>query len=106
MVKVVACMESELGPGEMRNLSLMGRWILIANVEGDIYAVDGLCPHQGANMADGVLEGSVLRCPLHGAEYDIRTGKMVKGPWGGGTTASLRSYPVTVEEGCINIVIT
>ncbi len=104
MTKVTACLEKDLPPGTMINIGLMGRTVLLTNAGGRFYAVDGLCPDEGANLADGVLTGHVLRCPLHGSEFDIRTGKLIKEPWKGAhKPLALRSYPVSVEAGCVNV---
>jgi nitrite reductase/ring-hydroxylating ferredoxin subunit len=104
MTKIKVCLEEELPPGAKRNISLLGHTILIVNVDGHFYAVDGICPDAGGNLADGTLRNFVIRCPLHGSEYDVRTGQLLKGPWTGSKAAfDLRSYPVLVEEGCVNI---
>jgi nitrite reductase/ring-hydroxylating ferredoxin subunit len=102
MVKIKACLASELPPGTMRNINLMGRIVLIANVEGKFFAMDGICSSDGGNLADGALTGYVVRCPIHGAEFDLRTGKVIEKEWGGSKKAeALRTYPVTMREGCI-----
>lgn len=104
MTMIKACLEEELPPGTKRIINMLGRTILIANVDSHYYAVDGLCPDQGANLGDGVLKGYLIRCPVHGSEFDLRTGKLLKGPWTGARDVpDLRSYPVVVEEGCVNI---
>ena len=104
MTKVMACLERDLPPGTMININLMGRTVLLANAGGQFYAVDGLCPDEGANLAEGILTGHVLRCPLHGSEFDVRTGELMKEPWkGSNRPLTLRSYPVSVEAGCVNV---
>ena len=104
MVKVKACLVSELPPQTMRNISLLGRTVLIANVGDQVYAMDGLCSSDGANLADGVLKGYLVKCPIHGAEFDLRTGKVVKGPWGDSKPAAdLRSYAVVREGDCLYV---
>lgn len=106
MSKVKACLTSQVPPGKMYITSIMGRTILIANVDGKFYAMDGLCSHGGANLAEGVLNGFIVKCPLHGASFDLRTGKLVQEPWTTDTQATdLRSYDVTKEEGCVIVDI-
>lgn len=106
MTKIMACLEEELPPGAKRNINLLGRTILIANVGGRFYAVDGICPDVGGNLADGTLREHVLKCPLHGSEFDVRTGQILKGPWTDPQKMNnLRSYRIGVEEGCVNVDI-
>jgi nitrite reductase/ring-hydroxylating ferredoxin subunit len=106
MTKIMACLEEELPPGAKKNINLLGRTVLLTNVDGNFYAVDGICPDVGGNLADGTLRGHVLKCPLHGSEFDVRTGQILKGPWTDPKKlTNLRSYPIIVEEGCVNVEI-
>jgi 3-phenylpropionate/trans-cinnamate dioxygenase ferredoxin subunit len=107
MTRIMACLETELPPGTKRNISMLGRTVLVANVDGHYFAMDGLCSDQGGNLADGTLNGFVIRCPLHGSEFDVRTGEVLKEPWNTSRKIPrLQSYPVTVDKGCINVDIT
>jgi 3-phenylpropionate/trans-cinnamate dioxygenase ferredoxin component len=107
MVKIEACLASDLPTGTMRNINLMGRTILIANIDGRLYAMDGLCSGDGANLADGALRGYLVKCPVHGAEFDLRTGKVIKGSWGNSKQPTdLRAYPIVQEDGCIYVDVT
>ena len=45
-----------------------------------ISAIDGICPHQGGPLADGIVEGTTVTCPWHGWQFDIRSGKTPLGP--------------------------
>jgi len=65
----------ELPPGGAIEVEHDGRIYALFNVEGVISAIDGLCPHQGGPLADGPLEGTLVSCPWHGWEFDVRTGK-------------------------------
>ena len=64
-----------LKPGEKKSFPLSGKTVLLANVGGTIYALDNKCPHMGGNLAGGVLEGTTVTCPRHGAKFDVRTGQ-------------------------------
>lgn len=106
MVKIKACLASELSSGTMRSINLQGRTVLIVNVNGHIYAVDGICANDGGNLADGAIKGFIVKCPLDGSEFDLRTGKLVKEAWGtSNKKQDLRSYVITLENGCIYIDI-
>ena len=57
-----------------------GRIYALFNVGGEIHAIDGVCPHQGGPLADGVLEGTCVSCPWHGWQFDVTNGKTPLGP--------------------------
>ena len=54
--------------------------ILLSNVDGELFAVGGACTHYGAALADGVTHGTGVRCPLHHACFDLRTGAALRAP--------------------------
>ncbi|HLG87932.1 MAG TPA: Rieske 2Fe-2S domain-containing protein [Alphaproteobacteria bacterium] len=74
-VKVAAA--SDLLPGQMREVSAKGTKLLLANIEGGFYAIARKCPHLGGNLCKGKLQGAEVKCPLHGARFDVRTGKAI-----------------------------
>jgi nitrite reductase/ring-hydroxylating ferredoxin subunit len=69
----------ELPPGGMKEAEIDGRIIGIFNVDGVVSAIDGLCPHQGGPLAEGTLEGTIVTCPWHGWQFDVRTGQTLLG---------------------------
>jgi nitrite reductase/ring-hydroxylating ferredoxin subunit len=60
--------------GHCLELAVGERIIALFNVDGMFYALDGICPHQGGPLGEGELEGSVITCPWHGWQFDVRTG--------------------------------
>lgn len=80
----------DLGPGQMRGLTVGDLPLLLCNVDGTYYAVADVCPHRSARLSDGELAGKEITCPLHGAVFDVTTGAVVESPGGG----DLRTYPV------------
>jgi len=66
---------SELRPGGKALAEVDGRPIAVFNVDGEFYAIDDVCTHDGGPLAEGDLEGVEIRCPRHGARFDVRTGK-------------------------------
>ena len=85
-------------PGTMRSMMIQGQEYMISNIEGSIYAIDGLCPHAKGKIAEGRLMGTTVICPKHGAEFDVRTGKNLKKPRiPFAKAADIRSYKVTIE---------
>ncbi len=66
---------SECPPGTSIERVADGRMVAIANVDGTLHAIDGLCPHQGGPLGTGELCGTVLTCPWHGWQFDVTTGR-------------------------------
>jgi 3-phenylpropionate/trans-cinnamate dioxygenase ferredoxin subunit len=66
--------------GKMKAFKLEGKEILIANVNGNFYAIGNRCTHQGTDLSQGKLEGNVVECPKHHAKFDVTTGKLVSKP--------------------------
>lgn len=75
--------------------------ILVTRAEGTVYAVDGICTHQYAKLADGDTEGHLVYCDLHFACFDIRTGEALEGP----TDTPLGTYVVKELDGQVWITI-
>jgi nitrite reductase (NADH) small subunit len=70
----------ELPLGGAKEVEFEGRVFALFNVDGQVSAIDGICPHQGGPLADGPLEGTTVLCPWHGWQFDVRTGKTPLGP--------------------------
>ncbi len=66
---------NECPPGEGRELIVQGRVIALFHVDGQFFALDGVCPHQGGPLAKGTLTGHVVTCPWHGWQFDVRDGQ-------------------------------
>ena len=65
----------DLAPGECREIVLGDHVIALFNVEGEFFALDGICPHQGGPLGKGTLRGCVVTCPWHGWQFNVRTGQ-------------------------------
>ena len=61
----------ELAPGQRKLAFINGRGVVLFNIDGTIHAIDDSCPHQGASVANGHLNGCVLSCPAHGLRFDL-----------------------------------
>ena len=66
---------SDCPPGTSLELVVADRIVALFNVQGDFYALDGVCPHQGGPLAKGALIGCVITCPWHGWQFDVRDGR-------------------------------
>lgn len=105
-MKMMVCLTSELPPGKMTAVDILGRTLLVANVDGAYYAMDGICSHGFADLSRGRLDGFIVECPRHFARYDVRSGKLVRRPVDAeGNAFDLRSYPITVDKDCVVVDI-
>ncbi len=71
---------SELPPGSLKKVSVQGKDYLLANVDGDLYAVDDTCSHEDFSLSYGCLEGDRIKCSLHGARFCLKTGQPKEEP--------------------------
>ena len=62
----------------MKEIAVEGREILLAKVGNRYYATDNHCPHMGAKLSQGKLEGTVVTCPRHGSRFDLSDGHVVR----------------------------
>jgi len=84
----------ELSPGQMKWVAVNGDRCVLANVEGTFYAISDVCGHRNAPLSRGRLQGYLIECPLHFAQFDIRTGEPVSGP----VSMAVSVYEVRVED--------
>jgi len=90
----------EIPPGTTAIVQVDEQAIAIANVDGEFYAMQNACMHLKGPLGDGRLEGSVLSCPWHGWQYDVRTGKNEFDH-----AIRLETYQVRVEDGEVKVAI-
>lgn len=109
----VVARAGEIAPGERKLITIGGRSIAIFNLGGEFLALRNRCPHQGGPLGAGelfgVLEssrpgeyvyrrpGEIVRCPWHGWEFDLRTGRS----WFDPEHTRVRCYPVTLQRGAV-----
>jgi nitrite reductase/ring-hydroxylating ferredoxin subunit len=96
----VACIKvlelTDLPPGKGVLVSLDGRDVALFRRGADILAIGNDCPHQGGSLCDGWVEGDIVICPLHGWEFDVRSGACMTVPG-----EAVARYAATVEGGSI-----
>jgi nitrite reductase/ring-hydroxylating ferredoxin subunit len=71
----------------------------LANVEGVFYALSDVCGHRNAPLSRGKLMGHLIECPLHFAQFDVRTGELVNGP----VSTRVAIYQVRVEDDTVYV---
>jgi 3-phenylpropionate/trans-cinnamate dioxygenase ferredoxin subunit len=91
----------EIGDGELYPLEVDGEPICLARIEDTIYAFTDNCTHISGPLNEGELQGCVITCPWHGAQFDITTGQVLRGP----ARQSLMTYPVKIEGESILIAL-
>lgn len=109
MARHVVARADEIPPGASKMVDVAGRQIGLFNVAGEYFAIANRCPHEGASLCKGKIvglveasepgkyrfsrDGEFVRCPWHGWEFDIRTGKS----WCDPQRLKVRSFDVTLE---------
>jgi 3-phenylpropionate/trans-cinnamate dioxygenase ferredoxin subunit len=92
---------SELPAGERLFVEIEGRPIVIFNIAGSFYSIADVCSHDDGPVGEGSLQGCNITCPRHGAQFDVRTGKVVQMP----AVVDIPAYPVRVVGGLIQLGI-
>jgi len=73
--------------------------LALFRVDGDVYALDDLCSHAKASLSGGEIFDCKIECPLHGAEFDLKTGEAVTLP----ATKNVKTYEVTEIDGWVYV---
>lgn len=84
---------SEIPPSGLRRVEVEGRLLLLARAGERIYATDDDCTHISGALDQGELDGYTLTCPIHLARFDVRDGRVLRGP----AREPLLTYPVRIE---------
>jgi nitrite reductase/ring-hydroxylating ferredoxin subunit len=92
---------ADLPQGRMRACSIGGRNVLLCHTKDGLHAVDNICTHAFARLGEGRLRGHKLECPLHGAVFDVRDGRVLKGP----ATEPLPVHHLRVAQGQIEVAL-
>ncbi|MDP2957130.1 MAG: non-heme iron oxygenase ferredoxin subunit [Longimicrobiales bacterium] len=92
---------SDVPAGTLRGVFAKMRLLVLANVDGDVYALEDRCSHQEFPLSDGELDGSDLVCIHHGARFDACTGKNKGLP----AVRPVNSFPVEIRDGEIYVEV-
>ena len=79
-MEVVIASTKDVPPGKMKGIRAKGKVMLLANLNGEYFAIGNVCTHEGCTVSDGTLQGEKVQCPCHGSTFDVRTGAVLKGP--------------------------
>ena len=94
--------EGDVAPGcaaafELEN----GDRVALCNVDGEFYAIDDICTHDGGPLDQGELIGKQIECPRHGARFDVTTGRALTLP----AVRPVRSFPTRVIDGTVEVEV-
>ena len=91
----------DVAPGEVNTYEIEGRPVALCNVEGELYALENICTHAFAYLSEGGLEGDRIKCPLHGATFDVKTGEAKSLP----AIKAVPTHEVKVENGFVYVAL-
>ena len=97
---VVIARAAAIKPGDLAAFEVEGVRIAVANADGRFFAIGDLCTHEHCSLAaEGALDGTVVTCGCHGAQFDVTTGAVLAPP----APEPVKSYVIHVEDG--NLVV-
>jgi nitrite reductase/ring-hydroxylating ferredoxin subunit len=101
MVEYQAVLQTaELGPGQIREVEVRGKTLIVANVGQTYFALAAHCPYDGTNLArEGYLDGDYLICPVDERAFDLSTGESTRP----GDLRTLERYAIRVEENEVKV---
>ena len=95
----------------MKGFTVKGKQVLIAHTRESFFAMDAVCSHMQGYLPDGRLEGKTVICPVHGARYDLGTGKVVTNVpfmvhvYTHRAASDMKTYPVMVADGQVFVEV-
>jgi 3-phenylpropionate/trans-cinnamate dioxygenase ferredoxin subunit len=90
---------AEIEAGGYRTVDVDGTAVAVFNVDGDFFAIEDVCTHDGGRLAGGVVDGGQVVCPRHGARFCVRTGAALTAP----AYEPTACLPVRIEQGVVQV---
>lgn len=91
---------SYLAPGDRTFVDLDdGTRVAVFNVNNEFFAIESMCTHAMFELDDAPVEGGKIICPLHGAKFCLRTGKVCSAP----AYEDLRTFPIQIVNGMVQV---
>jgi nitrite reductase/ring-hydroxylating ferredoxin subunit len=91
----------DLPDGSSKPVRIGTRWLAVFATQGEYFAIDNECPHRGAPLWEGQLEGTTVICPWHPGRFDLRTGQPLSPP----PKRPIACYPVRVEGDALYVEV-
>ena len=99
---VTLCDVKEIPSGGCEVFGVENLWIAVFHIDGKFYAIQDVCTHDDGPLADGTLTDCIVKCPRHGARFDVTNGKFLSGPAG---TVDVPTYKIRVVENELQVKI-
>lgn len=94
-----AATKADIDPGEVFVTEVEGQRVAICNVDGEFYAIEDVCTHDGSSFDQTDLDGSEIFCPRHGAVFDVTTGEVLGAP----ATEPVPTFPIQLDGDTIKV---
>jgi nitrite reductase/ring-hydroxylating ferredoxin subunit len=91
----------DLAPGEVKQYRVEDRPVALCNVDEEFYAFEDICTHQFTYLSEGELTGAEIKCPLHGAKFDVKSGAARSLP----AVKPIPTHEVKVEDGNVYVAL-
>ena len=91
----------EVAPGQIKQYRVEDRFVALCNVDGEFHAFEDVCTHQFTHLSEGEFKGSEVKCPLHGARFDVKTGAAKSLP----AVKPVPKHEVKVEDGTVYVAL-
>ena len=91
---------NQLSAGTYRTVELDGTDVAVFNVDGEYFAIEDMCTHDGGILTGGTIEGDQVVCPRHGAHFSIKTGDALSPP----AYEPVATFPVRVKDGMVQVM--
>lgn len=91
----------EIPPGKTKIVLAGNKEVVICNVGNKYFCIDNVCTHDGGPLGEGELQGEIIECPRHGAQFDVSTGAVVSMP----AVVPVATFPVKIQGDKITVVI-
>ena len=91
--------DDEIAPGQWRVADVDGTQVVVFNIDGEYYAIEDVCTHDGGQLTGGHVEGDQIVCPRHGARFCIRTGEALTAP----AYEPTAKFPLRVHDGEVQV---
>ena len=90
---------ADIKPGDYASAEVDGTFVAVYNIDGEFFAIDDVCTHDGGGLSGGGIEDHQVICPRHGARFCLRTGQALSPP----AYEPVRSYPTRVVDGYVEV---
>jgi nitrite reductase (NADH) small subunit len=94
------CRENEVREGEGKTVEVAGKLIALFREQGRFFAIDDVCPHMGASLAQGFVSEGIVTCPWHAWRF-----RLSDGAWADVPRIKIGCYPIRVENGEIQVQV-